>query len=277
MGCLTVRYIDVSDGFQQANRKEFYFQPFRRSYCELSADKPCHVVSVTDPYGRFSRPEPLLFLPSSSSFDLTRLRGPRSRPSTSQIICFIQSSQIMTSILLSLLLQFLCIRLYTHTNVLWEKDLPLSFRNFGLPWWRIVLVRCMNGSNTELILRRIFNAGNLESPVWISGRHMNTGSILYKESDSFPVMTQWPTSLHDDDAPSFPQCSYTEFSGSWTSWKCFLRCFVPITWALTIFCNECVKRGLLHKAGGFKFLLTCVVNSWKIVIKIYLDVLIYNK
>jgi hypothetical protein len=44
------------------------------------ADRGCHVVSVTDPYGRilgFSRQEPLLFLPSSSSIVLTRLSGPR--------------------------------------------------------------------------------------------------------------------------------------------------------------------------------------------------------
>jgi hypothetical protein len=33
-------------------------------------------------YSRFSRPEPLLFLPSSSSIVLTRLSGPRSRPTT---------------------------------------------------------------------------------------------------------------------------------------------------------------------------------------------------
>jgi hypothetical protein len=36
------------------------------------------------PYCRFSRPEPLLFLPSSPSVVLTRLSGPRSRPTTSQ-------------------------------------------------------------------------------------------------------------------------------------------------------------------------------------------------
>jgi hypothetical protein len=36
------------------------------------------------PYARFSRPEPLLFLSSSSSVLLTRLSGPRSRPTTSQ-------------------------------------------------------------------------------------------------------------------------------------------------------------------------------------------------
>jgi hypothetical protein len=38
------------------------------------------------PYSRLSRPEPLLFLPSSSSIVLTRLSGPRSRPTTSQKI-----------------------------------------------------------------------------------------------------------------------------------------------------------------------------------------------
>jgi hypothetical protein len=53
------------------------------------ADIECHVVGVTDllrPYSRFSRPEPQLFLPSSSSIVLTRLSGPRSRPTTSQKI-----------------------------------------------------------------------------------------------------------------------------------------------------------------------------------------------
>jgi hypothetical protein len=38
------------------------------------------------PYCRFSRLEPLLFLPSSSSIVLRRLSGPRSRPNTSQKI-----------------------------------------------------------------------------------------------------------------------------------------------------------------------------------------------
>jgi hypothetical protein len=38
------------------------------------------------PYTRFFRPEPLLFLSSSSSIVLTRLSGPRSRPTTSQKI-----------------------------------------------------------------------------------------------------------------------------------------------------------------------------------------------
>jgi hypothetical protein len=38
------------------------------------------------PYSRFSRHDALLFLPSSSSIVLTRLSGPRSRPTTSQKI-----------------------------------------------------------------------------------------------------------------------------------------------------------------------------------------------
>jgi hypothetical protein len=53
------------------------------------ADRECHVFSVTDPYGRtlgFLDLEPLLFLSSSSSIVLTRLGGPRSRPTTSQKI-----------------------------------------------------------------------------------------------------------------------------------------------------------------------------------------------
>jgi hypothetical protein len=36
------------------------------------------------PYSRSSRPEPLIFLPSSSSVVLTRLNGPRSRPTICQ-------------------------------------------------------------------------------------------------------------------------------------------------------------------------------------------------
>jgi hypothetical protein len=38
-------------------------------------------------YSRFSRPEPLLFLPNSSSVVLMLLSGPRSRPTTSQKFC----------------------------------------------------------------------------------------------------------------------------------------------------------------------------------------------
>jgi hypothetical protein len=53
------------------------------------ADRECRVVSATDIRGRilgFLDTEPLLFLPSSSSIVLTRLSGPRSRPTTSQKI-----------------------------------------------------------------------------------------------------------------------------------------------------------------------------------------------
>jgi hypothetical protein len=39
---------------------------------------------IPTPFFRPSRPEPLLILPSSSSFVLTRLSGPRSRPIASQ-------------------------------------------------------------------------------------------------------------------------------------------------------------------------------------------------
>jgi hypothetical protein len=47
------------------------------------------VVSATDPHGRilgFLDPEPLLFLPNSSSIVIKRLSGPRSRPITSEKI-----------------------------------------------------------------------------------------------------------------------------------------------------------------------------------------------
>jgi hypothetical protein len=53
------------------------------------ASRGVHVVSATGPHGRkalFSRPEPLLIYSSSSSVDLTRLSGPRSRPTTTQKI-----------------------------------------------------------------------------------------------------------------------------------------------------------------------------------------------
>jgi hypothetical protein len=49
----------------------------------------CRIDSATDPYCRIlglSRLQQLLFLPSSSSIVLTRLSGPRSRPTTSQKI-----------------------------------------------------------------------------------------------------------------------------------------------------------------------------------------------
>jgi hypothetical protein len=49
------------------------------------ADKGCHVVSVTDPYGRildFLDRSRYFFLSSSSSIVLKRLSGPRSTPTT---------------------------------------------------------------------------------------------------------------------------------------------------------------------------------------------------
>jgi hypothetical protein len=51
----------------------------------------CCVVRTTDPYGRSSRfytTVTLIFLSSSSSVILTRLRGPRYRPITSQKIWY---------------------------------------------------------------------------------------------------------------------------------------------------------------------------------------------
>jgi hypothetical protein len=53
------------------------------------ADRGCHVVNVTDPYCRilgFLDRSRYFFLSSSSSLVLTRLSGPRSRPTTSQKI-----------------------------------------------------------------------------------------------------------------------------------------------------------------------------------------------
>jgi hypothetical protein len=52
-------------------------------------DKGYHVVSVTDPHGRilgFLDRSPYFFFHSSSIIVLTRLSGPRSRPTTSQKI-----------------------------------------------------------------------------------------------------------------------------------------------------------------------------------------------
>jgi hypothetical protein len=60
--------------------------------CEVSANFCRYRVSRGECnrsprlYSRFSRPEPLLFLPSSSSVVFTRLSGPCSRPTISQKI-----------------------------------------------------------------------------------------------------------------------------------------------------------------------------------------------
>jgi hypothetical protein len=51
------------------------------------ADRAFRIVSATDPprpHSRFYRPEPLLFLTSSSTVVIARLSEPRSRPTTSQ-------------------------------------------------------------------------------------------------------------------------------------------------------------------------------------------------
>jgi hypothetical protein len=61
----------------------------QRSYCQPLQIDERRVVSAVDsvrPYFRLSRPEPLFFLSSSSSIVLTRLSGPRSRPTTFQKI-----------------------------------------------------------------------------------------------------------------------------------------------------------------------------------------------
>jgi hypothetical protein len=72
-------------------QSELYRPSDRRFSAKLVptlADRGCRVVSSTNPHGHqfwFSRPEPL-FLWNSSSIILTRLSGPRSRPTTSQKI-----------------------------------------------------------------------------------------------------------------------------------------------------------------------------------------------
>jgi hypothetical protein len=55
------------------------------NFCGRGASRSQHGGSLR-PYSRFSGPEPLLVLPSSSSVVLTRLSEPRSRPTTSQKI-----------------------------------------------------------------------------------------------------------------------------------------------------------------------------------------------
>jgi hypothetical protein len=64
-----------------------YERIYRRSDCHLSSklvqtftDRGCHMVSAVDLHSRLSRPEPLLFLSSSSSFVLTRLVDPIADP-----------------------------------------------------------------------------------------------------------------------------------------------------------------------------------------------------
>jgi hypothetical protein len=57
----------------------------QRSDCQLLGDRGCHVVSVTNPYGRvlgFLDMNRYFSISSSSSVVLTRLSGPRSKPTT---------------------------------------------------------------------------------------------------------------------------------------------------------------------------------------------------
>jgi hypothetical protein len=87
--------IDVEKADKNTLWSESMSELYRPSDSSLSAklvptfaDRGCHVISVTDPYdpySRLSRPEPLLFLSSSSSIVLMRLSGPHSRPTTQEI------------------------------------------------------------------------------------------------------------------------------------------------------------------------------------------------
>jgi hypothetical protein len=76
-----------------ATASELYRPRYRRLSAKLVSTFADRGVSRSQrcgslrPYSRFPRPEPLFFLSSSSSIVLTRLSGPRSRPTTSQIIC----------------------------------------------------------------------------------------------------------------------------------------------------------------------------------------------
>jgi hypothetical protein len=63
---------------QHANYTDRVTAACQRSQCQLFADRGCHVVGVTNPYGRIFG-----FLDrSSSSVALTRLSAPHSRPTT---------------------------------------------------------------------------------------------------------------------------------------------------------------------------------------------------
>jgi hypothetical protein len=64
-----------------------YKRRLRPKLLPTLAGRVCCLVSTTDPYSsilRFSRPNPPLVLPSTSSVVLTSLNGPRSRPTISQ-------------------------------------------------------------------------------------------------------------------------------------------------------------------------------------------------
>jgi hypothetical protein len=83
-------YTNCSIKQKQTQWPEYTSELYQPSDCSLLpklmptfVDK---VVLCSRPYSRFYRPEPLLFLPGSSSVVLTRLSGPRSRPITSEEI-----------------------------------------------------------------------------------------------------------------------------------------------------------------------------------------------
>jgi hypothetical protein len=76
-------YIKRTPWFESVS--ELYRQSDPRLSAKLLptiADRGCHVVSVTDPHGRILGFIAATFLSSSSSVVLTRLSGPRSRPTT---------------------------------------------------------------------------------------------------------------------------------------------------------------------------------------------------
>jgi hypothetical protein len=90
------------------------------------------------PYSRVSRPEPLLFLPSSSSVLLTRLSGPRSRPTTSQEI-FHERQSLSLSLSLPLSLTINCCR---KTGATVGKPIVKSYTSYGARWFINCLFKC---------------------------------------------------------------------------------------------------------------------------------------
>jgi hypothetical protein len=87
--CSTLNVTEVSYLYKTTNSvalsaSELYRPSDRRLSTKLVS--PGQRNLSPRPYSRFYRPEPLLFLPSSSSIVLTSLSGARSRPTTSQKI-----------------------------------------------------------------------------------------------------------------------------------------------------------------------------------------------
>jgi hypothetical protein len=93
---LTDRCSDIREMSLEPNSptdsQQMHRKPMNPAYVEFCMDMGNRSANFGQrdgslrPYSRLSRPEPLLFLPNSSSFVLTRLIGPRSRPTTSQKI-----------------------------------------------------------------------------------------------------------------------------------------------------------------------------------------------